>query len=661
MKNIQECLGEVRSISEYVNTTYGSPVNEGLKDWFNKAKEFFKDAYQYLKGVVVKLGTYFLPVNEDGDILPAITPMTAGAAYKDGSINKTSTFVYLEKQAGKLAKLNNKLDDAIKMYGNVKPTDYWMQLISESEENPEFATIVENYMEDFATRCPELVKESKGFSYINTETNTINEVKLANDDPEAKYNVIVDNNELKMEIKMHIRSKELAPLLIWGAPGIGKTAVLRGVLKEMAKDFPNYNLIVKTLSNETPDNFTLPTYVETPTGKKADDIPKTWLPVYKPTGDEAQDKVLDENCGHGLLFIDELSRATPQVLNVVLPLINERIFNGYNLGSGWTIVVASNRMSDEKGGQSEIGNALANRFIQVYYEPTVHTWREWADKQGFISPLLLQWLSLPESENMSGAKYYYMDPNEDNEGYDETKIMCTPRSWTNAMRKLAVAQNTLMGKDDGSTADLSGFNICNIPTRIIQRQLNTCIPAQAVDAFVAFLDVISKIGDFDRAVDAVWNNNGKGFSIAKKDLHKITLPVAQLVCTAHNTSLPTEKEFESFANWLVSCDSDQLASYTLDIFKNTFIKGADKKGLISGNQDNIDAFFILKRRLDMLKQKGNTGEYNLLSRMYEDICKHWGCTPDTAPDYFPSLKIIKAKYGESFKSAVVGDWADALG
>ena len=56
-------------------------------------------------------------------------------------------------------------------------------------------------------------------------------------------------------------------------------------------------------------------------------------------------------------FIDELSRATPQVLNVILPLINEGILNGYKLGSGWTIVCASNRREDDEG-QESIGNAL---------------------------------------------------------------------------------------------------------------------------------------------------------------------------------------------------------------------------------------------------------------------------------------------------------------
>jgi hypothetical protein len=330
-------------------------------------------------------------------------------------------------------------------------------------------------------------------------------------------------------------------------------------------------------------------------------------------------------------------------------LVNEGIFNGYKLGSNWTIIVASNRAEDETSGQSDIGNALANRFAQVYYEPTVNSWRQWADKQNFISPLLLQWLSLPESENMSGAKYYYMDPNEDLDNGDPTKLMCTPRAWTNAMRELALYSHT---------GSLEGFSIFDIDRDILAMTLNQYIPAQAIDSFLAFLEVIQKIGDFDMAVEAVWKKEGKGFSIAKKDLNKITLPIAQLVCTSHNDKLPTEKEFMSLCKWLVNCDSDQLASYVLDIFKNTFIKGAIKHEM---SKNAIDGFFVVKRRIDMLMSAGKKDEAELTKNMYKPIFTHWNISADEIPDYFTGLQIVAKKYGESFKTAIVGDHVDALG
>lgn len=612
MKNIQESFLYTRSIRDCINGS--EQIDEGLKDWIKSIKNKFKQAFEYLKGVVVKVGSYFLPVGKDGEVLSAISPLTAGQAYADGLINPNNTCIVLDKAGAKIVGLKTKPSDAEKMYGSGNSIDYWRRGLKECEE----------------------IRD------INSESENINEVKLQNSDPQAKYNVIVDDDMLKKRIKMALKNDKLARLMIWGAPGIGKTAILMNVLDEMRSEFPDYRLIMKTLSNETPDNFTLPTYVDTDTGKKADDVPKTWLPVYKPSGDPALDLEADAACGKGLLFIDELSRATPQVLNVVLPLVNEGLFNGYKLGSGWTIVVASNRADDELSGQADIGNALANRFAQVYYEPTVKTWRKWADKQKYMSPLLLQWLSMPESENMSGGKFYYMDPNEDLDDGVVTKLMCTPRAWTNAMRELACYSHT---------GDLEGFTIFDIPREILAMTLNQYVPADAIDSFLAFLDVIGKIGDFDRAVYDIWQNGGKGFKIDKKDLNKITLPIAQLVCSAHADKLPTEKEFENLSDWLVSMGSDQLASYVLDIFKTIFMGEID---------DTLrNGAFVIGAKV---KQWGaDNPKLSIYNSSYDKFFKYWGISLEKMPDYMIGLRKVSAKFGASFKAAQVDDHVDALG
>ena len=453
MNDIRESFYDVKTLSEAL---WESQLDEGMKEIFATIKSKFKAAFEYLKGIVVKAGSYFLTVDKDGNIQPCISPLTAGQAYVDKLINPNNTLVVLDRAGARITGLKTKYDDAKGLYGNGDSREYWRRALKE---------------------CQDL----KDINSVNEEK--INEVKLQNQDPQAKYNVIVDNDMLKKRIKMALKNKQLARLMIWGAPGIGKTAILMNVLDEMKKDFPDYRLIVKTLSNETPDNFTLPKYVVDEEGQdKATDVPKTWLPVYKPTGNPKMDMELDEKCGKGMLFVDELSRATPQVLNVILPLINEGIFNGYHLGSGWTIIAASNRAEDEMSGQAEIGNALANRFAQVYYEPTVKTWRKWADQQNFISPLLLQWLDMPASENMSGANFYYMDPNEDSNRLTDTTLMCTPRAWTNAIRELACYSEP---------GTLEGFTIFDIDKDILAMTLNQYIPSDAVDSFLAFLHVIS--------------------------------------------------------------------------------------------------------------------------------------------------------------------------
>lgn len=622
MKNIVEHLNEVSdlSITTYLKNKQNEQIDEGLKDVLSFVKSKFKQAFAYLKGIVAKFGTYFLSVDSDGKVMNAISPLTAGAAYVDGSINTKSTFVKMDKDGAKITGCKTKWDDAKKLYGPGNSISYWDSLIKENKEVSNVETIYENEMSD---------------------AKTINEVKLHTDDPEAKYNIIVDDDELKDEIKMTLMDHSLARMMIWGAPGIGKTAILMNVLDEMRKDFPDYRLITKTLSNETPDNFTLPKYVEIDGVDYATDVPKTWMPVYKPTGNKAEDAKLDAACGNGLLFIDELSRATPQVLSVILPLINEGLFNGYKLGSGWTIICASNRDEDEVSGQTSIGNALSNRFVQLHYEPTVHTWRKWADKQNFISPLLLQWLSMPESENMSGGKFYYMDPNEDSGRIADTKLMCTPRSWTNAMRRLAKYSHT---------GTLEGFTIFEIPDRIICRALNGCVPAQAVDAFMAFLSVISKIGNFDQAVYDVWKNAGKNLKINKKDLNKITLPLAQLICSAHSDNLPTKEEWENLCSWIVSQKSDQLASYVLDVFNNVFFSDVP-----AGIRVHM---YTMVERTRRAKSKA---DLKLWENQTKAFCTRWGIKFNEIPDYMDGLKLLIKEYGASFKSAVVDAHTEALG
>ena len=611
MKNLTEMFSQYNTIQDQINE---DRIDEGLKDLFNTAKEKFKKLVKrvvaYLKHVCVQAGTYFIPIDESGELMSAISPLTMGQAMKEGKIKKDSTFIHLDKEGAKITGHKNNFKDALKLYGK-------------------FGQDAIAYWEYCATK----------FESANGEDANINEVKLASEDPAAKYNKICNNEDLKDEIAYHIEEPS-ARLMIWGAPGIGKTAILMNVLEEMKERFPDYRLIVKTLSNETPDNFTLPAYVEINGEQRATDIPKTWLPVYKPTGDPAQDAKASEACGQGLLFIDELSRATPQVLNVVLPLVNEGIFNGFKLGDGWTIIVASNREEDETSGQTTIGNALSNRFAQVYYEPTVDTWRDWADKQGFMSPLLTQWLSMSDREEFSGGKFYYYDPNEEYDGEATTHLMCTPRSWDMAMRKLALYSHT---------GSLEGFTIFDIPEKIIRKVLNGRVPKTAVASFMSFLEVIRGIGDFDKAVYDVWN--GGKLTIDKKKLNMICLPLSQLVCSAHANELPTGKEFENLADFLVAQNSDQLASYLLDVFCNVFIGDIEpdlRRQILTMQERN--------RRV-----KGDPTKLRAFEAIAKPFCNRWGISFNDIPDYYPGLVKISKKYGESFKSAVVGDFENALG
>ena len=639
MRNIQESLAGIQSLTDYINNQ--PRIDEGLKDALAKAKAALgntaRKVVTWAKGLVAHIQHWFMVVDEDGHILPCSTPMTMGYAWKNGLIDKKSTFVGMGKVPGAIVGTSEPFANAAKNYP--KTLDVWREIasrgIKESRNEIDFIkTLCESNSSDF-----------------NEYLNSINEVKLANEDPQAKYNVICDDEMLAKLIKAHALHRNWAKLMIWGAPGIGKTAILNAVVEQIAKEQGgSYNLIVKQLASETADNFFLPKYTD---DGRATDVPKTWLPVYRPTGDAKTDAELDEKCGRGLLFLDELSRAPQQVQNVILPLINEGELGGWKLGSGWSIICASNRDEDEigNGSQTTIGNALSNRFSQVYYEPTCKTWRKWAEQQGFISPLLIQWLDMPESESHSGGKYFYWDPNDKGTSDSPSHIMCTPRSWTNAMEQLAVYHET--GK-------LEGFDIFDLDESIVKMILNKNVPAEAVDAFWSFLKLIRSVGDFDNAVHAVWKNGGRGLKISKDNIINVALPLAQLIICAHKNTLPTKEEFESLATWVVSTGSEQLCSYVLDIFKNVFGVNIPDKASGIDSQDLKIQIFFLHKLYDLDSKKPAKEQVWAHVRIFDQFFQAWGVTPQTMPDYSEGIGILSKKYALAFQAAQV-DGRDGLG
>lgn len=591
-------------IDESYDGTDVYPVNEGLRDIFNSLKKKVSQVVSFLKTVVVKAKNYWLAVwdgsadSENPEYLQSITPFTTAQAYVDNTINRSKTVVVASPVVAKATGCKTSAKDAFKIYGSGNSLDYWKRSFKEAED--------------------------LGF------LRPINEVKMHAEDPSAKYNT-VDNDELIEDITITLKNPQLNRLLIYGAPGIGKTAILNQILKGFnagAKASDQWQLIVKTLSNETPENFMLPKYIEVNGETRAEDIPKTWLPVYKPTGDPAKDKAASDACGKGLLFIDELSRATPQVLNVMLPLINEGKINEWVIGDGWRIICASNRMEDEAYGQTDLGAALSNRFRIVYYEPTAKTWAKWASKQNYISPLLLDWLQMGETETHAGGKYFYYDPNEENPDDSPSKLMCTPRSWDNAMKALAVYANT---------GDKEGWSILDIPVRLLQRVLGQSIPPQAVDSFMAFLGVIRSVGSMDEFAASVWG--GKKPKVKDQNVYNmIPFQICQILITSRKDTLPTEKEMVNLFKWLVSINNPALAGYMIDMIKNVYAS------TLGNNEELKNHIFTLQSEATELINSGtkvNRDYYDRLTGAMSPFLEAWGLKKlEDMPNWHPALKVF---------------------
>lgn len=149
------------------------------------------------------------------------------------------------------------------------------------------------------------------------------------------------------------------PAMIWGPPGIGKSAIVREVAK--AHSLPVIDLRASLL--DPTDLRGIPA-IE---GGRAVWCPPSFLP--QPSQDP------------GILFLDEINAAPPLVQASLYQLVLDRQVGEYRLPDGWWVVAAGNRSSD-RAVVFRFSSALANRFVHLDFEADVDDWRTWAIGRG---------------------------------------------------------------------------------------------------------------------------------------------------------------------------------------------------------------------------------------------------------------------------------------
>ncbi|MGW1717812.1 AAA family ATPase [Streptomyces sp. NPDC002156] len=137
------------------------------------------------------------------------------------------------------------------------------------------------------------------------------------------------------------------PVLLWGEPGIGKTAALTQLAA--ALDLPLTTVIASV--HEPSDFSGLPVIGDDPATHGVPMAPPDWA-------------VRLVRAGRGLLFLDELSTAPPAVQAALLRLVLERRIGALQLPPGVRIVAAANPRSSAADGW-ELSPPLANRFVHL--------------------------------------------------------------------------------------------------------------------------------------------------------------------------------------------------------------------------------------------------------------------------------------------------------
>ncbi|MBN0048450.1 AAA family ATPase [Streptomyces actuosus] len=137
------------------------------------------------------------------------------------------------------------------------------------------------------------------------------------------------------------------PVLLWGEPGIGKTAALTQLAASL--DLPLTTVIASV--HEPSDFSGLPVVGDDPAVQGVPMAPPQWA-------------VELVRAGRGLLFLDELSTATPAVQAALLRVVLERRVGALQLPPGVRIVAAANPRASAADGW-ELSPPLANRFVHL--------------------------------------------------------------------------------------------------------------------------------------------------------------------------------------------------------------------------------------------------------------------------------------------------------
>jgi hypothetical protein len=204
------------------------------------------------------------------------------------------------------------------------------------------------------------------------------------------------------------------PILIIGAPGVGKTAIVTQVAQEL-----EYELVVSHPVTCDPTDFRgLPWMVD---GRA------TFLPI----GDLGRLAELGDR--PAIWLIDDLGQAATATQAAVMQLVHRdsRALNGFKLPPSVAVVACSNRTQDRAGVGAFLA-PLVSRFTSVLtIEPEPVSFVRWAITRGGFNPLVASFLRWKTD--------YILDSTRPAHSLEQR---CSPRTWEHVSRLLDLGLST---------------------------------------------------------------------------------------------------------------------------------------------------------------------------------------------------------------------------
>ena len=210
----------------------------------------------------------------------------------------------------------------------------------------------------------------------------------------SSYSTIIKNN---------IPIKSFPSVMLWGAPGVGKSQAIRQIAKEISENTGKKTNVVdvRLLLFNPIDLRGIPTANE-------DKTLAVWLKPQIFQMNESKNYV-------NILFLDEISAAPQSVQAAAYQITLDRIIGEHKLPDNCIVIAALNRLND-KSVAYKMPRALANRLLHIEVESNFDAWKSWAVEKGI-------------NDKVTGFLSFRQDfLNNANTAMDDLAFT-TPRSW----------------------------------------------------------------------------------------------------------------------------------------------------------------------------------------------------------------------------------------
>ena len=175
-------------------------------------------------------------------------------------------------------------------------------------------------------------------------------------------------------LQFHILLQQV--VILFGAPGIGKTDLVKKVVRALAWAKDNLPFDMMICHPQVSD----PTDYKGMPGFTTDDKGNKWAEFFA-FGDLRR---MIEATRPLVVFLDDFGQATKAVQAALQQLILERRIDGHKISDHVHFVLCANRAEDKAGVEGFL-STIKTRSVLYNVEPTVEDWTKWAIQEGDIS------------------------------------------------------------------------------------------------------------------------------------------------------------------------------------------------------------------------------------------------------------------------------------